>query len=669
MSDTQVRKVVAISIAALLILLTTLQARSQEAAEEQLEIASIDISNYPNIVLNLIVTNGKGEVLFDITNFVLSEDGKPITEFSARQVSEGVDLIVVIDANTSIENRDEANGLSRREKVRDSVVRYANHLMDPQEQDRVSIIVPGGGKGRFLETANMSFPNEVINAINFYETGQLGDTPLNTMMLQALERAESDREAGRFQVILLFTDGARLAEQLDYNVLTTQALARDVAIYGAILGSRADPEEVANVALLTDATGGNMVHLPDAFGTDPLYQEIKARAIQTQIDYHSNLNNSGQHTIRAELGESSAEASVELIVEPPTITLEVDNSRPIRRVATNANTPLEEMEPGSQPLVAQVRWPDGYPRTLSNATLLIDGTEVPLIGPVLDAGGMLTFDWDLRTMGAGTYDLQVQVVDELGLIGLSKPLALAIEVEQPQPVPTPLTQIEPTVEPTPEPVIESEPRPAILANDLPLIGGGLAALLLLALLIVVGVVAIRRRRQTGPDLEPPALAPIASQPSQVDQFDPYATYALTPEFASGEESGAYLEALENAPEHQTLIPLSGGNVTLGRDARLVQIPFNERSVSRLHARIIETNGAYRIYDEGSASGTYVNFERISLTPRILNDKDDVHFGRVHLRFHLASSLTDRHVTQRLDSAAFAPENDDENETTFMNLPE
>jgi hypothetical protein len=184
--------------------------------------------------------------------------------------------------------------------------------------------------------------------------------------------------------------------------------------------------------------------------------------------------------------------------------------------------------------------------------------------------------------------------------------------------------------PTPDPVVEGEPRPAILPNNLPSVGGGLAVILLLALLFVVGILVIRRRR-VEPELEPPAPAPVASQVIEADRFDPYATYALTPEFASDEESKAYLEPLENAPEHQALIPLSSGNVTLGRDPRLVQIPFNERSVSRLHARIIETDGAYRIYDEGSASGTYVNFERISLTPRVLNDKDDVHFGRVSQR--------------------------------------
>jgi predicted component of type VI protein secretion system len=70
------------------------------------------------------------------------------------------------------------------------------------------------------------------------------------------------------------------------------------------------------------------------------------------------------------------------------------------------------------------------------------------------------------------------------------------------------------------------------------------------------------------------------------------------------------------------------------------VVFADRSVSRLHARILENKGEYRIYEEGSSSGTYVNFERLGLAPRTLQDMDRIHLGRVHLRFHLASSLMD-----------------------------
>ena len=52
--------------------------------------------------------------------------------------------VISIDANSSIEDRDEADGPSRREKVRDSIIRYANRFMDPTQMDRVTVIVRRG---------------------------------------------------------------------------------------------------------------------------------------------------------------------------------------------------------------------------------------------------------------------------------------------------------------------------------------------------------------------------------------------------------------------------------------------------------------------------------------------------------------------------------------------
>jgi predicted component of type VI protein secretion system len=120
---------------------------------------------------------------------------------------------------------------------------------------------------------------------------------------------------------------------------------------------------------------------------------------------------------------------------------------------------------------------------------------------------------------------------------------------------------------------------------------------------------------------------------------------MMPAFALARASGAYLEVLENAPEHQDSIPVAGSNLAIGRDPNLAQIVLSDKSVSRLHARIMESGGAYRLYDEGSASGTYRNFERVGLTPQALGDNDDIHIGRVHLRFRLAAAAADSDSTQ------------------------
>jgi hypothetical protein len=73
---------------------------------------------------------------------------------------------------------------------------------------------------------------------------------------------------------------------------------------------------------------------------------------------------------------------------------------------------------------------------------------------------------------------------------------------------------------------------------------------------------------------------------------------------------------------------------LGRDAALAEIVFPDRSVSRRHARLeISSEGVFRIFDEGSTSGTWVNFTMISASEGWeLKHGDLVNLGRVQLRF-------------------------------------
>ena len=79
----------------------------------------------------------------------------------------------------------------------------------------------------------------------------------------------------------------------------------------------------------------------------------------------------------------------------------------------------------------------------------------------------------------------------------------------------------------------------------------------------------------------------------------------------------------------------GGNVTLGREADAVDVVVDGAGVSRLHARIRRDDaGAYWLYDEGSAAGTFLNYEQLGLAPRPLQHGDVVQLGRVTLRFRL-----------------------------------
>jgi hypothetical protein len=397
-----------------------------------LRITGINPTGFPNVTVRISATDGANNLIADISGLAVSENGESVADFDTNQVAVGMDLIFVIDANPTIEQIDEGSTLTRREKVRDSIINYASSVMDSSGQDDiVSIIIPDGDGGQFLEQPDMTFPNEVINAINFYESGELAATPLDAMLQFALDKAEENQEDGRYQAIFLFTDGELLNTQLDFPALTERAQALGVNFYAAILGLRADQNEIDNVTQLIDPTGGTYVHMPETADANSLYDSIDQRAVQTEIVFRSMVSESGSPEVAVTLGDASAEASYDLSLEPATITILLDNSQPIRRVALDAETPLEELEPTMQPLAAEVSWSDGYPRSLTSATLLVNGAEVRLDTPILDNNGLLTFDWNISGLDAGDYELQVQTVDELGLESLSEPLPLVVEIDRP----------------------------------------------------------------------------------------------------------------------------------------------------------------------------------------------------------------------------------------------
>ncbi len=124
-----------------------------------------------------------------------------------------------------------------------------------------------------------------------------------------------------------------------------------------------------------------------------------------------------------------------------------------------------------------------------------------------------------------------------------------------------------------------------------------------------------------------SLAPVEAEPSM-----PHITPATSP--PAGDRHVAVLVwAVDDEGEDQ--IELTGSDVTLGREPEAVDIVVDEPSVSRLHARIRRNAaGEHWLYDEGSIEGTYLNYERLGLAPRLLQHNDVVQLGQVLLRFKL-----------------------------------
>jgi pSer/pThr/pTyr-binding forkhead associated (FHA) protein len=80
-----------------------------------------------------------------------------------------------------------------------------------------------------------------------------------------------------------------------------------------------------------------------------------------------------------------------------------------------------------------------------------------------------------------------------------------------------------------------------------------------------------------------------------------------------------------------LLPLwvREGQTRIGRGAEC-ELVLNSREVSRVHARIEAWDGIFRIMDEGSSNGTYVNGRRVRR--KELKVGDVLRFGDREFRF-------------------------------------
>jgi hypothetical protein len=250
--------------------------------------------------------------------------------------------------------------------------------------------------------------------------------------------------------------------------------------------------------------------------------------------------------------------------------------------------------------------------------LVIDGNPVYRLdnpSPALD------LPWDLEQIDAGPHSLQVQVVDELGLIGVSPTAVVNVEFDMPPPPTAPAPAAPavavPTVTPipclAPEPLCRTIERP-LRSNPLP----GFGLLLALGSLVFAGFVWVKRSRvvEGGRRIGGAVTGFVERVTGRRLQAAPK----------------AYLVVLEGDVNIGRSLAIYG-DTPLGRAkqhaALLFQQDKEDSPISRLHATIVDEGDGLTLRDENSANGTYLNGMR--LKPRqaaLLHDGDEIELAQV-----------------------------------------
>ena len=640
-SITSVRHLLLIILATFALLLVVYTAVAQN--DPVIDLSTPDTTEFPNVQLRIISIDDQGAPLPEsrINELTLRENGVPIPDFDLRFVPVGIDATFVIDADTTIGFEDGIGG-TRLDQVKASVIRYANRFMSPAGLDRVSIIVPdrNNEQGTFL-LQDASDPQTVIEAISNYNPILPESAPVNEMVTLALAHGEEIGENGRFQSILLFSDAFKLSEQLDYTALTETARAQQTPIYVAVLGGLPTQEAIGNASALAAPTRGYYVTMPFAEESDPVYLVWQRQGNQPQLNYTSLLKESGVYPVSINLGTQTASTKLALTLETPLVTIALD-SPVLRRIGDTPDTALADLQPTVQEIPIQVTWPDGLTRALTGVTFRINGQAYPLPTlPQPDENGIFTIEWNVQNVGTGVYDLDVQILDELGFAAASDVLIVTMAEERPLP---PTATPEPS--PTPQPVdtiteIAQRPRTDLLII---LIGVGLLGILLLLVRFI-----LRERRKT-------AVAEYRAQRREILQERAAQQPAIPVEEDAVEPMAATLIRLDQQDENEP-IPVAVDSLTFGTDETAVDVVLVDRSVSPLHARVRQHNGRFWLYDEGSENGTFINHTRLGLRPKSLENDDIIRIGRVRFQVKLTplnQDETDETISEQSEAQEEEP---------------
>lgn len=597
-----------------LLLLATGMAQAQEQPSGRLFITDSDTSRMPVVTLRAYGLAGDGRPL-DLAeaDLVVFHGGEPVDEATIEvgQTEEvGTLTVFLVDATGGVSDQLPA--------IQQTIEEFAGATYMKEQVDLVAIYRVGETEAELLLE-----PTGFYNSVRNYFSSPLEAHDAPTALIDSTVGLLNDvqgmaPEPAIVSSVVVISDGT--------DAVSTQYEAGDVAARAAELGVpvhtvwlqnedlSTGPQEAGRAYMEEVAAGsrGVAARLSQPETVTTIFERTAELRSQQLIHYRIENPAGGAVPVRLGLADeagSQAETTITISANAPTVTLTIP---PESRTISLPD--LEE--PVRLSLAAEVGWLDGVERTVETAALFVNGQQITDVPPA----DLAQFEAEIPNFFYGANTVHMAVSDEQGMLARSPEVTLTV-VEGERAIP------------------EAVRPPGLdLGGVAPIC---LAAVLILALLGVGGFLAYRSGRL-------PALLGRARRRrgqkvdlsgDRASSEDMYADAGYAP---AQDEAGAgaggfapgYLEVVEAATPMPAHIPLRDDETRLGRSPSLAEVPFEQDpTVSRLHATIIWDGQIFRIYDDESTSGTWVNDQEVPDHGVQLFDGDDIFLGKVQLRFY------------------------------------
>lgn len=571
-----------------------------------------------------------------LDNFLVQEDGSRVDPSALNLERRGATLQVLLDASADLSQK----GATQRSlwlEEREALLELSgsNRWLDKNgSRDLVSVIASKN------DPARPNFPlSSDYNLLNNFaysdKTPPVDPLPFDQLLKQGIDSIKGTPSDGRRSTMMVFSNG------IPSNVNSTKlqdaadlAKSNNISVFVIYFGSSDKSAEAKNLKDTASRANWRYYWYTSLASIQSVYQQLVGFSNQYAITYRSKAFASGDHLVRVAVRKAD-QSKVDVFTEnrytvtiaPPQIAVVFSNPQGFIRKGDTWDTPISQTVPASMPISYTVTWPDGHPRGLSKFSYALDrGPEMSVPSSASDIGSV---DLNITELGEGNHSLQIIGQDELGLNSEPKEISLPIKLDYP---------------PAPLPVQVYRTAGAYLPY---------LALLASAVLLLAAIITYQKSQNVR---------------TFVTSTVKSATEFFGRPKGDRKPAKAYLVGIGGDDASRGSIEIRGETTRLGRDDSVANIVLQDSTISKLHAKIVEEqDGAFRIYDEGSKSGTFLNDEEVGMGGQWIRDGDTIALGRDEFKFKLKlGPKEDTEVYQRAaedGKKESVRDNEDTDETT------
>lgn len=588
----------------LLLPVASLQAQDDEAPPvERIVITGTSAESLPSIEVRVYGRDSQGNPL-DLSQETLDilHGGEPvglITYQGAQQT--GTLTLFLIDIPSGVQGQFPA--------IQEAINQYASPGNMMEGVDYTAVYKVGLTDAQEL-LAPTNFYNSVRNLFADPLTAETGATALYDSTSALLDRAGALAPNPEMPVqIVLMTDGTdAVSTSATGDGVVQKALELGIPVHTVLLDNvdLGAPVGQDYLTQLAAGTGGVAVQLNNAADLPLIWNRIGGFRDQARIRYEVSNLTGGTYPVDVTLAEmpwitDSSEVNIPFNI--PSVVIEL---APESRTLSLSS--LEE--PVRLRFQTAVSWLDGETREVQSAQLIINGdTTAPYDIPVENLDDFIA---EVTNLTYGNNTVEIQIQDSQGMQATSPTIILTVNEGRTE-IPSELSG----------------------GNNFASFVGRLLSFLLV-ILVIGGVLFFLWQRGVFSKLGDVRIGG-GGRRSRRRRGGPTMTVEDDPgPVAMPTTTKGYLEVLESVTRMEPSLALQGTLIRIGRSPAQCDIAFeNDITVSRVHANLQLEGSDYRLFDENSTSGTFVNERQVPEYGIQLMDGDEIHLGAVHLRYRRA----------------------------------